>query len=169
MSTRLVVVFVASLFTFATPLLATGEHPSAPQQPQLKESSQTPTRTPQSATQTLIVSNAEIFAGVKKYIYTLAQKSADKKFHVQSGGKDVALDLITIHDDRLSDLGENKHFVCVDMKAANGALYDIDFFITLRPGRLSVTEASVHKINGKPLYNWKEEGGVWKRVPISQK
>jgi hypothetical protein len=116
--------------------------------------------------QPLVVSDAEVFAGVKKYIYMHAQKSADKKFHVQFGGKDVALDLITIHTDRLSDLGENKQVVCVDMKAANGAIYDVDFFITVRSGTLSVTEASVHKINGKPLYNWKEEGGVFKKVKV---
>ena len=78
------------------------------------------------------MSDAEVFGGVKKYIYTHAQKSSDKKFHVQSGGKDVALDLITIHADRLSDLGGDKHFVCVDMKGANGATYDVDFFITVR-------------------------------------
>ena len=104
-----------------------------------------------STTQPLVVSDDEVLAGVKKYIYTHAQKSADKKFHVQFGGKDVALDLITMHGDRLSDLGENKHSVCVDMKAANGAIYDVDFFITVRSGTLSVTEASVHKINGKPV------------------
>jgi len=113
------------------------------------------------------VSDAEISAGVRKYISTHAEKSADKKFHVQSGGKDVALDLITIHADRLSDLGGDKHFVCVDMKGANGATYDVDFFITVRSGTLSVTESSVHKINGKPLYNWKEQNGIWKKVPGS--
>jgi hypothetical protein len=74
--------------------------------------------------------------------------------------------LITIHADRLSDLGDNKHVVCVDLKAANGAIYDVDFFITVRSGTLSVTEASVHKINGKPLYNWKEEGGIFKKVKV---
>jgi hypothetical protein len=117
-----------------------------------------------STAQPLEVNDAEVFAGVKKYIYTHAQKSADKKFHLQFGGKDVTLDLITIHADRLSDLGDNKHVVCVDLKAANGAIYDVDFFITVRSGTLSVTEASVHKINGKPLYNWKEEGGIFKKV-----
>jgi hypothetical protein len=117
-----------------------------------------------STAQPLEVNDAEVFAGVKKYIYTHAQKSADKKFHLQFGGKDVTLDLITVHADRLSDLGDNKHVVCVDLKAANGAIYDVDFFITVRSGTLSVTEASVHKINGKPLYNWKEEGGIFKKV-----
>jgi hypothetical protein len=104
-----------------------------------------------STAQPLVVSDDEVFAGVKKYIYTHAQKSADKKFHLQFGGKDVTLDLITIHADRLSDLGGNKHSACVDMKAGNGAIYDVDFFITVHSGTLSVTGASVHKINGKPL------------------
>jgi hypothetical protein len=150
MNTPLILaVLVASFFIISGSLLATDEHPGPPQQ------------------QPLVVSDAEVFAGVKKYIYTYAQKSADKKFHIQSGGKDVALDLIAIHADRLSDLGGNKHFVCVDMKAANGATYDIDFFITVRSGTLSVTEASVHKINGKPLYNWKEQNGILRKVKVS--
>jgi hypothetical protein len=164
MTTRLAIcVSIALLLVPALPLRAQN-HPRAPQQSQLKQSTQTTTRNPQSATEPLVVSDAEISAGVKKYISMHAEKSADKKFHVQSSGKDVALDLITIHDDRLSDLGGDKYFVCVDMKAASGGIYDIDFFITVRAGRLSVTEASVHKINGKPLYNWKEENGIWKKV-----
>jgi hypothetical protein len=39
--------------------------------------------------------------------------------------------------------------------------------MVLQPGKLTVTQTSVHKINGKPLYNWKEEKGVWKKVPVS--
>jgi hypothetical protein len=164
--TRGITIISVSLFvTLSSPLF--GQRPGAPQQSHLKQSPQTTTSSPQSTAQPLVVSDAEVFAGVKKYIYTYAQKSADKKFHVQSGGKDVALDLITIHADRPSDLGGNKHFVCVDMKAANGAIYDIDFLITVRSGTLSVTESSVHKINGKPLYDWKEENGISKKVPVS--
>ena len=168
MMTRGITIISVSLFVaLSSPFFASDEHPGPPQQPQLKKSPQTTTSNPKGTAQPLVVSDAEVSAGVKKYIYTHAQKSADKKFHVQSGGKDIALDLITIHDDRLSDLGGNKHFVCVDMKAANGAIYDIDFFIIVRSGKLSVTEASVHKINSKPLYNWNEDKGVWKKVPVS--
>jgi len=43
-------------------------------------------------------------------------------------------------------------------------MYDIDFFMAVQGSKLNVTETSVHKINGKPLYNWKQEGGVWKKV-----
>lgn len=110
---------------------------------------------------------ADISGGLKKYIDSSAEKSPDKKFHVPYRGKNLALDLIKVHDDRLSSLGGNKYFACVDMKGADGKTYDIDFVMALRPGQLSVTETSVHKINGKPLYNWKEEKGVWKKIRVS--
>jgi hypothetical protein len=159
-------VFTALLLATALPLLAQ-EHPRAPQQSQPQQLPQRATENLQSTAPTMVVSDAEVFAGVKKYIYTYSKKSSDKKFHVQSGGKDLALDLIEVHADRLSHLGGDKYFVCVDMKGYDGRIYDIDFFIVVRPGRLSVTETSVHKVNGKPLYNWKEENGVWKKVRVS--
>ncbi len=90
-----------------------------------------------------------------------------KKFHVNYRGKNLALDLVKVHDDRLSSLGGGKYFACVDMKAADGRIYDIDFFMAGQPGSMAVTETSVHKINGKPLYNWKAQGGVWKKVRVS--
>ena len=112
------------------------------------------------------VSTADISAGIKKNITAETSKS-DGKFHVKYEGQDLALDLIKVHDDRLSNLGGGKYFACVDMKATDGTVYDIDFFMAGQPGSMRVTETSVHKINGKPLYNWKEENGVWKRVRVS--
>jgi hypothetical protein len=110
------------------------------------------------------VTKSEISTGIKKHISEESKNSTDKKFHVNYEGKDLALDLVKVHDDRLSSLGEGKYFACVDMKATDGVTYDIDFFMSGKPGDMKVTETSVHKINGKPLYNWKEEGGVWKKV-----
>ena len=110
---------------------------------------------------------SDIPDALKRFISSYAAKSADKKFHMPYQRKDLALDLIKVHDDRLSSLGGNKYFACVDMKGNDGRLYDIDFFMTVRAGKLTITEASVHKINGKPLYNWKEEKGVWKKVRVS--
>jgi len=124
-------------------------------------------RLAQTAAQTVEVSNADISAGLKKYIDSYTKKSSDRKFHVRDRSKDLALDLITVHDDRLSALAEGKYFACVDMKGNDGKIYDIDFFMALRPGQMKVTETSIHKINGKPLYSWKEENGVWKRVRVS--
>jgi hypothetical protein len=110
------------------------------------------------------VTTAEISTGIKKHITSESKNSTDHKFHVTQDGKDLALELIKVHDDRLSALGDGKYFACVDMKATDGTTYDIDFFMTGNPGDMKVTETSVHKVNGKPLYDWKEEGDVWKKV-----
>ncbi len=122
---------------------------------------------PQSPTQAKEVSTADISSGIKKHIDDERKKSNDKKFHVNYRGKELGLDLVKVHDDRLSTLGGGKYFACVDMKAADGTIYDIDFFMAGQPGSMKVTETSVHKVNARPLYNWKEEGGVWKRVRVS--
>ncbi|HEV8618505.1 MAG TPA: hypothetical protein VGQ70_03330 [Candidatus Udaeobacter sp.] len=168
MNTRLIIAVSVSFFlTPATRLLAAGDHPGPAQQPQLQQFPQTTSRTQQNSMQTREVSKANIFAGIKKHIANDIKKSSDRKFHVKYQNKDLALDLVKVHDDRLSSLGGGKYFACVDMKAANGTIYDIDFFMAGQPGSMRVTETSVHKINDKPLYNWKEENGVWKRVRVS--
>jgi hypothetical protein len=113
------------------------------------------------------VSTTDISAGIKTNIDAKSKKSPDGKFHVKHEGQDLALDLIKVHDDRLQDLGGGKYFACVDMKAADGKTYDIDFFLAGQPAKMKVTETSVHKIDGKPLYNWKEENGTWHKVPAS--
>ena len=110
------------------------------------------------------VTTSDISAGIKNYIEGQAASSNDKKLHVTYGGKDLGLSLTKIHDDRLSNLGGGKYFACVDMKGADGNTYDIDFFLSGGAGGLRVVNASVHKINGKPLYNWKQENGVWKKI-----
>jgi hypothetical protein len=162
MNTRLIIALSVALFF--TPLMlvfAAGEHPEHPQQQiQLPQT----TRDSRSLTETQQVSKANISTGIKKHIESDSKKSSDKKFHTKYKSKDLALDLIKVHDDRLSNLGRGKYFACVDMKATDGTIYDIDFFLTGNPGSMRVTETSVHKINGKPLYNWKEEGGLWKKV-----
>jgi hypothetical protein len=168
MTPRLIIsVFVGLVFAPGLPLFATGEHPNLPQQSQQQQLPPGGTTSSQSATQTMETSQADIAAGLKKYIDSSTRKSADRKFHVRYSGKDLPLDLIKVHDDRFSSLGANKYFACVDMKGADGKIYDIDFFMAVRGRTLNVTETSVHKIKGKPLYNWKEEKGVWKKVRVS--
>jgi hypothetical protein len=157
-----IAVSAALLLVPAVPLLA-AEHP----QLHFQQLPQITTRPSQSTTPTMKVSNADISAGIKKQIASDRKKSSDKKFHLKFRGKDLALDLVKIHDDRLSSLGGGQYFACVDMKATDGTIYDVDFFMAGQPGSMRVTETSVHKINGKPLYDWKEKGGVWKKVPVS--
>ncbi|MFL6544214.1 MAG: transglutaminase domain-containing protein, partial [Candidatus Udaeobacter sp.] len=116
---------------------------------------------------TMQASMSDVAEGLKKFITGYAAKSPDNKFHMPYQRKDLALDLVKLHDDRFSNLGSDKYFACVDMKGADGKFYDIDFLMMVKPGKLTVTETSVHKVNGKPLYNWKQDGGVWKKVKVS--
>src|SRR6266849_1605687 len=157
-------VFVGLLFAPVVSLLAQ-EHPRAPQQSQPQQLPQPRTGAPQAAM--MQASMSDVSDGIKKFISGYAAKSADKKFHVPYQRKNLALDLVKVHDDRFSSLGGDKYFACVDMKGTDGKIYDIDFFMVVQTGKLTVTETSVHKINGKPLYNWKEQKGVWKKVPVS--
>jgi hypothetical protein len=165
MTARLAVQLLAGLLCAPVALLVAQEHPRPPQQSQSQQLPQTKTGAPQAAT--MEASMTDVSDGLKRFIGSYSMKSADKKFHMPYQRKDLALDLIKVHDDRFSSLGGDKYFACVDMRGTDGRIYDIDFFMAVRPGKLSVTETSVHKINGKPLYNWKEENGVWKRVRVS--
>jgi hypothetical protein len=170
MNTRHIALFVASSLMMALSPLTATEHPHS--LPQSTQFSQLPQKQAQPGAQSQQaagkgVSQADISLGIKKEIVTKSRKSNDKKFHIEYKGRDLALDLIKIHDDQLSSLGKGKYFACVDMKAADGTAYDLDFFMAGNPGAMKVTETSVHKVNGKPLYNWKKEDGVWKKVSKS--
>jgi hypothetical protein len=165
MTTRLAAgVLIALLLAQALPLVAQ-EHPRAPQQSQSQQLPQTGGGASQPAMTEATMSN--VSDGLKRFISGSAAKSADKKFHMPYQRKNLALDLVRVHDDRFSSLGGDKYFACVDMKGTDGKVYDIDFFMIVQSGKLTVTEPSVHKVNGKPLYNWKEEKGVWKKVKVS--
>ena len=61
----------------------------------------------------------------------------------RSHGKDVALTPVNFHEEKKLD--GNKTSEAVDMKAADGKIYEIDFVTT--GGQ--VTGASVAKVNGK--------------------
>lgn len=156
MLTKLIIAAAIALFLGPAFPVSAQEHPSNPATNEHPAQSEKGTH----------VSKKDISVGIKKNITAEKKKSSDGKFHVQYEGQDLALDLIKVHDDRLSDLGDGKYFACVDMKATNGKTYDIDFFLDGRPGSMKVTDTSVHKVDGKPLYNWKEENGKWKKVPI---
>jgi hypothetical protein len=155
---------VAVFFIPALPVRAQ-EHPEHPKK--TTENHKQGAEHPQKATEAKQVSTADISAGIKQNIDAKGKKSADGKFHVKYQGQDLALDLVRVHDDRLQDLGGGKYFACVDMKGTDGKTYDIDFFLTGQPGKMKVSDTSVHKIDGKPLYNWKEENGKWNKVPVS--
>jgi hypothetical protein len=157
-------VLIALLLAPALPVPAQ-DHPRMPAQSQGQQLPQARTGAPQAAMTETTMSN--VSSGLKEFISGYAAKSPDRKFHIPFQRKDLALDLVKVHYDRFSSLGGSKYFACVDMKGKDGRMYDIDFFMNVQTDKLTVTETSVHKINGKPLYNWKEQKGVWKKVTVS--
>ena len=109
---------------------------------------------------------ADISDGIKKHIADVSGQFTDGMFHADYAGKDVALTLVKVHDEKLAILGSGAYFACTDLKDTDGNIYDLDFFLTGEVGNMKVTETTVHKDNGKPLYNWKQQNdGVWIKIP----
>jgi hypothetical protein len=154
MISRIIIAAAVALFMSPATAVFSQEHPEHPEQAKASGAKKQ-------------VSTADISTGIKKHINAETKQSGDGKMHVKYEGQDLALSLIKVHDDRLQDLGDGKYFACVDMKGTDGKTYDIDFFLTGQPAQMKVTDTSVHKIDGKPLYNWKEENGKWNKVPVS--
>jgi hypothetical protein len=167
MIARLIMAVAVALFFAPAGLVSAQEHPEQKTTEHPKKGAEHPKKGaehPKKGGAEKQVSTSDISAGIKKNIDAESKKSPDGKFHVTHEGQDLALDLVKVHDDRLQDLGGGKYFACVDMKGTDGKTYDIDFFLTGQPGKMKVTETSVHKIDGKPLYDWKEENGKWHKV-----
>lgn len=99
----------------------------------------------------------------------IAEKSeADGgSFRLAHDGRTLSLELVRVHMEYLSDMGGGVQFACVDLAGADGPVYDVDFFLRGGPGGMTVTETTVHKVNGQPLYAWKRTPeDTWVRVPV---
>ncbi len=78
--------------------------------------------------------------------------------------KSWQLDLVKVHTDKLTQLDDKTYFACVDFKATDGTLVDVDFYMKNDNGKLSLSDTTVHKINGKPRFNYEKKGNFWERV-----
>ncbi|PIB39185.1 transglutaminase-like domain-containing protein [Maribacter sp. 4G9] len=88
-------------------------------------------------------------------------------FNMTADGKELRLKLVRVHTEYLSNLGPGRHFACVDLADVSGDVYDVDFFLNGEPGNMNVTETTLHKLNGKPFYTWKQrKDKTWYRLPI---
>lgn len=113
------------------------------------------------------VSIEEIAAGIEKHIAEKTEADGGY-FELWHDGKELELKLVRIHMEYLSDLGGGVQFACVDLVGTDGPVYDVDFFLKGEPGALTVTETTVHKVNGQPLYVWEQkEDETWFRVPVT--
>jgi hypothetical protein len=107
----------------------------------------------------------EIAAGIEKHIAEQS-KASGGYFKLRHNEKELSLQLVRVHLEYLAALGKGVSFACVDLVGTNGPVYDVDFFLKGPPGAMTVTETSVHKVNGRPLYAWEQKGdGTWRRLP----
>jgi transglutaminase-like putative cysteine protease len=112
------------------------------------------------------VVTADIEAGIKANI---AKKVAEDGgyFTMNANGKELRLQLVRVHTEYLSNLGPRRHFACVDLADVSGDVYDVDFFLEGDPGNMTVTETTLHKLNGKPFYTWKQrDDKTWYKMPV---
>jgi hypothetical protein len=81
--------------------------------------------------------------GVKGYLDNVMANSKDNKFHATLSGMNLALTPLKFHEEK--KLGGGKATTAVDMKGADGKIYEIDFVTSGD----QVTSAKIGKVNGK--------------------
>ena len=77
------------------------------------------------------------------------------------------LELVRVHTEKLTQLDEKTYFACVDFKADDGTPVDVDFYMKDDGGKLTLSDTTVHKVNGKARFNYEKKGNYWERVPVS--
>lgn len=108
----------------------------------------------------------DIQAGIEKHIEEQT-RAGDGYYNLPFEGSPLRLKLVRVHTEYLSNLGPRRHFACVDLVDVSGDVYDVDFFLSGDPGAMTVTETTVHKINGRPFYAWEQSrDNTWRRVPV---
>ncbi len=109
----------------------------------------------------------DLVSAIDKYVDEESAKN-NGYFMVEDNTGMLKLKLRKIHNDRFTSLSNTLHFVCADFTApgsgtADGTVYDIDILMEgADKDNLKPVEVKVHKKNGKALYAWYEEDGVWK-------
>ena len=111
------------------------------------------------------VVTADIQSGIEKHIEEQT-RLGEGYLRLPFREGELLLKLVRVHTEYLANLGPGRHFACVDLAGSDGEMYDVDFFLAGDPGAMTVTETTVHKINGQPLYVWKQKRDkTWHRVP----
>jgi transglutaminase-like putative cysteine protease len=88
-------------------------------------------------------------------------------YRFSDGDEELELKLVRVHMAYLSQLGPTSHFACVDLATQEGDVYDVDFFLEGEPGRMVVSDATLHKRNGQPRYVWEQgDDDDWFRVDV---
>ena len=113
------------------------------------------------------VSTATLEKAIKDQIAEKAKANGGKlpvKDNVLN--KTWQLELVRVHTDKLTQLDDMTYFACVDFKAGDGTLVDVDFYMKDADGKLTLSDTTVHKVSGKPRFNYEKKGNYWERVKV---
>ncbi len=105
--------------------------------------------------------NTEIRAAMKNYaLTTTAQNGGAFPIFDERIGKERKLTFQQVHE-RVGKLStRDGYFSCADfMDQQTGEKLDVDFWVTMKDGKLEVTGSEIHKVSDKPrfTYNDKDE------------
>lgn len=92
-------------------------------------------------------------------------KQGDGAFqlHDATTNQHLSLTFVKIHDPVRKVEGRG-YFACTDFKSPKGEVYDLDFWLQPKDGKLVVTETQIHKLNGAARFTYKDD----EAVPLSQ-
>jgi hypothetical protein len=157
-TTRHAAILVGALFLAAYPTFAQ-EHPAGHEHPKNSEHPKTE--------KAKTVTTADLEKAIKARIEEKT-KSDGGVFKVDDkvANKTWELTLVKVHTDKLTPLSADTYFACTDFKAKDGTLVDVDFYLKDQDGKLVITDTTIHKVNGKPRFNYVEKNGVWVREEI---
>ncbi len=144
-------IVIGSLLVASSPLLAQ-EHPEHPkgEHPTSKKAKAVSTADLEKAIRARIDEKTKADGGVFKVEDPVLKKTWD-------------LALVKVHTDKLTPLSADTYFACTDFKAKDGTLLDVDFYMKDEGGKIVITDTAIHKVNGKPRFNYVEKKGVWVR------
>ncbi len=112
------------------------------------------------------VVTADIQAGIERHIEEQTRLGGGW-FSLPYEEGQLQLKLVRVHTEYLANLGPRRHFACVDLASTEGDVFDVDFFLAGDPGSMTVTETTIHKINGQPFYVWRQNpDGTWVRAAV---
>jgi hypothetical protein len=151
-------VLAAALLLMASPAFtqehpAGQEHPKKGEHPKSEKAKAVTTADLDKAIKARIAEKTKADGGVFKVEDKVLNKTWD-------------LTLVKVHTDKLTPLSADTYFACTDFKAKDGTLVDVDFYLKNEAGKLVITDTTVHKVNGKPRFNYVEKNGVWVREEV---
>ena len=113
------------------------------------------------------VSTATLEKAIKDRIAEKA-KANGGKLPVQDNVLNIfwQLELVKVHTDKLAQLDDKTYFACVDFKSTDGTEVDLDFYMKDDNGKLTLSDTTVHKVSGKPRFNYEKKGNFWERVKV---